>query len=155
MNQFNKLIFTLKNGNFNQDQIHWYQNGQTINYQEVTHGKIQFKNKTSDIEFIKCPVNPQQTSFKYIKLNKKAITIDEVLKLITYFYYVGNNFIPFNIENTLEIEDDGQGILESIRKNIKSELYSWSSFLVNVNKFKEMIETDTCGYKTYQLVFEQ
>ena len=82
------------------------------------------------------------------------MTIDEVFKLITYFYYVGNKFVPFNIENTLDIEDDGQGVLESIRENIHSELYSWSSFLVNMIKFKEIIQIETHGYKTYQLVLE-
>ena len=155
MNQFNNLRFTLKNGNFNQDPIKWLENGQSINYQAGTHGKIIIKNKTAYIEFIKCPVNPQQTSFKYIKLTKKPMTIDEVFILITYFYYVGNKFAPFKIENTLDIEDDGEGILKSIREDIHSELYSWSSFLVNTIKFREINEIDTCGYKTYQLVLEQ
>ena len=129
MNQFNNLRFTLKNYNYEHDPIQLIQDGQIVNYQEDTHGKILFKNKTADSEFIKCPVNPQQTSFKYIKLTKKSMTIDEVFKLITYFYYVGNKFVPFNIENTLDIEDDGQGVLESIRENIHSELYSWSQNL--------------------------
>jgi len=154
MNQFNNLRFTLKNYNFNQDPIQWVHDGQTVNYQEDTHGKILFKNKTAASEFIKCPVNPQQTSFKYIKLTKKSMTIDEVFKLITYFYYVGNKFVPFKIENTLDIEDDGQGVLKSIRENIHSELYSWSSFLVNTIKFTEIIQIETHGYKTYQLVLE-
>jgi len=155
MNQFNNLRFTLKNYNYEHDPIQWVQDGQTVNYQEDTHGKILFKNKTADNEFIKCPVNPQQTSFKYIKLTKKPMTIDEVFKLITYFYYVGNKFVPFNIENTLDIEDDGQEVLKSIRENIHSELYSWSSLLINMIKFKEIILIETHGYKTYQLVLEQ
>lgn len=155
MNQFNNLRFTLKNYNYEQDPTQWIQHGQTVNYQDNTHGKILFKNKTADIEFIKCPVNPQQTSFKYIKLNKKSMTIDDVYMLINYFYYVGNKFTPFNIENTLDIEDDGQGVHKSIRENINSELYSWSSFLINTIKFKEIIQIETYGYKTYQLVLEQ
>lgn len=154
MNQFNNLRFTLKNGNFYQDPIQWVQNGQVINYEENTHGKLLFKNNTTNIEFIKCPVNPQQTSFKYIKLNKKSMTINQVYNLIIYFYYVGNKFVPFNIANTLDIEDDEHQILNSIRMNINNELYSWSSFLVNTIKFKELLQTEVCGHKTYQLILE-
>lgn len=155
MDKFNNLKFTLKNYNFNQDIIRWVENGETINYQPNIHGKNIFKKKTGDIEFIKCPVNPQQTSFKYIKIHKRAMTIDEILILIFDFYYTGNKFTPFKIENTLDIEDDNEGEHKLIRENIYSELYSWSSFLVNTIKFTEIIELKTHGYKTYQLVLEE
>jgi hypothetical protein len=155
MIDFNNLRFTLKNYNYDQDPIIWSVNGQINNYQVDTHGKIIFKQNTKDFEFIKCPVNPQQTSFKYIKINKRAMTIDEILRLIIYFYYVGNKFTPFKIENTLDIEDDSEGELKIIRGNIHSELYSWSSFLMKTINFKELIELNTHGYKTYQLILEE
>lgn len=155
MKEFNNLRFTLKNYNYDQDPVRWLANSQTINYQPNIHGKNIFKKKTMDIEFIKCPVNPQQTSFKYIKIHKRVMTIDEILNLIFAFYYVGNKFTPFKIENTLDIEDDNEGEHKLIRENIHSELYSWSSFLINTINFKELIELNTHGYKTYQLILEE
>lgn len=83
MHQFNNCIFILSE----YDQTMWQdEQNQIIPYDSNIHGNLAFKTKTSDYEFIKCPVNPQQTSFKYIKLNKKMVKIREVFDLINEFY---------------------------------------------------------------------
>ena len=144
----NYLYYYLRN-------IKFIENNQIVAFNQ-THNQLNFKNKTNRFEFLKCPVNPQQTSFKYIKLNKKNMFLSDVLKLIEDFYsWASIKAHSFSIENIIDIENDDLNIVRNIRNNIEKHntVHTWAHLLGSYRKFIGIIEGELNGFKTYQLLF--
>ena len=149
---FNNIRFRLYDheGDEEFENSQWNQNGILVNYDFVTHGSIDFKKKTNNFEFIKYPVNPQQTHWKYFKLNKKAMKISEIQVIIENIYSTS-----LKIEDIVDVPDDNNyDTLKYIRSHIGTQCFSWVHTLGPNKKFKEIIEGSINGFKTYQLVFE-
>ncbi len=166
MEQFNKLRFKIINNNvannwflqgpYLNQHIRWENdNGEILPYDD-NFSNLSFKKKTNKYEFIKCPVNPQHTSFRYLKLNKKAMTIGEVVQLIFDFYQDmgGNKLLKFKLENAIDIEEDIDGIVRSAKENFDTFRY-WTCFLGSRIKFRHITEVNEFGFKMYQIEWEQ
>ena len=107
MDLFNNITFSLKySANelsvcYRIEDLKWKtSNGELI---DVDSDIINFEVRdiSKKPEFLKCPVNPQQTSFKYIALPKKKIILNEVLKMIECFYCKSYKNIPGKTEGVL------------------------------------------------------
>ncbi len=154
MNTFNKIKFTV-NYELNYP-IQWVENNQAVNYDDNTHGANQFKSSSKNYEFIKCPVNPQQTSFKYLKLVKKAQTVDEVYNCIWNFYSdYQYKPCPCRLENLMDIEQDNMGVISGLISKVGNTCREWHETLGQCTIFKEMVEENINGFKVYKLIFEE
>ncbi len=155
MNNFNNIRFMVDfcDENYDTFKNKWVESGvgsdnNGIKYDPNTHGLLPFKIKTQAVEFIKCPVNPQQTYYQYIKLNKKPMNVNEVLELVVNFYKAFTK-----IEEIIGIPDDNDTIRYMVHR-MEKQYFNWGQLLGDNKYFKEMIETTTNGFKTYQLVFK-
>lgn len=151
-NPFNKIQF--KVSSYGHDP-QWFDGENVIPYDSDTHGKERFKNPTKSFELLKCPVNPQQTSFKYIKLQKKAMVVQDIFDSIENFYWWGtqSKIIPCRLETLIDIEPDGEGIIARLIEEVGNGTEYWAKALGPCTKFKEIIEETTNGFKTYRVVF--
>jgi len=150
MNQFNNIRFIVPN-NYTGDEyltMQWNNSGNIVDFDDATHGKNGFKNKTGKYEFLMCPVNPQQTYWKYIKLNKKAMCINDIITQIENFYHSN-----VKIEQIIDIPDDQAHTISYVRADFDKHGYTWAHLLGPTRKFNQIIESNLNGFKTYQLVF--
>lgn len=106
------------------------------------------KPKTKQFEFLKCPINPQQNVWSYVKLNKKSLGINDVLRQIEKFYDT-----HIKIEQIIDIADDGANFVNNIRIACEKQSFTWAHLLGANRKFAQIIEGELNGFKTYQLVF--
>ena len=154
MNQFNNIRFIVPANDDNPDadweyfDYAWNDSGNQVEFNEATHGRFQFKNKTSKYEFLMCPVNPQQTYWKYVKINKKAMDINDITSLIEHFYSTN-----IKIEQILDIPDDQAHTIEYVRTHCEKQSFTWGHLLGPNRKFNQIVESKLNGFKTYQLVF--
>ncbi len=151
MNIFNnKMRFSVKNNNV----ILWIEDNQTVDFEPIKHGSTQFKGSTKNYEFIKCPVNPQQTSFRYIKLSKKSQTFNQVYDNI-YMFYNDYQFKPWpcKMENLMDIEQDNTEVISSLIAKAGNTCGEWRETLGTYTKFKEIVEETHNGYKCYRVIF--
>lgn len=135
------------------DDYFWKATNETVNSEQRN---IIVKKKSKNNEFVKLPVNPQQTTFKYVKLTKKEMTMDEVLELIDDFYTTHNyKLVPFKIENTLDIENDPDGIVQQVRNQMEKNYdMCWINMLGPINNFDKIEEITQNDFKMYKLIFK-
>ncbi len=154
-NSFNKIKFNVND--YDDNELRWFENGNLIPYDSETHGAEKFKKTTKSFELLKCPVNPQQTSFKYLKLPKKTTTVNDVYEIIQNFYLWGtqSKICPCRLENLIDIEQDNDGIIADLIETVGNGTECWNQALGPYTKFKEIVEETLNGFKTYRIVFEQ
>jgi hypothetical protein len=116
-----------------------------------------FKKKTKDVPFVKCPVNPQQTSFQYVRLLKKQMTIRQVIECIHDFYRASKNTKTSRLylESTMSIENDVDNVVQTCRNRFDQEYRwhgtCWAAFLGQNRRFGRMTRTQESGYTVYVL----
>ncbi len=157
MNQLNNIAYKIEwneeeHYNLIEDYI-WKPTNEIVSSDQL---KSVVKKKSKNHEFLKLPVNPQQTSFKYLKLSKKEMTMEEVLDIIDDFYtsrtYKQGHF---KIENTLDIENDPNGIVQDVRNKMEKNYDTcWITMLGPVNSFDKIEEITENNFKMYKLVFK-
>ncbi len=157
-NLFNKIRFKISSiyGVDGANAPQWFDGENLTPYDSNTHGQEKFKNLTKSFELLKCPVNPQQTSFKYLKLQKKAMVVKEVYDLIGNFYWWGtqSKISPCRLENLIDIEPDVEGIIARLIDEVGNGTEYWAKALGPCTRFKEIVEETVNGFKTYRVVFE-
>lgn len=154
MNNLNKLRFNINNKN-----LQWFEDGILTNIGDWENSNIDttIKEPTKKFELLKCPVNPQQTSFKYVKLPKKSLYVSEVYDIINNFYWYVSGSAPCacRLENLINVEPDNNGIIENLIKKVGNGSGNWYEALGPCIKFKQIVEEELNGFKTWRLVFEE
>lgn len=124
-------------------------------------GALLFKPKTNDFQLLKCPVNPQQTSFQYIRLMKRSMKLIDLLEKLSDFYISPGNTTRSRLffESVISVENDRDGVVDRLRKQMESPQGAaricWANFLGWTSRFARMYETVEHGYVTYVIQFDR